>query len=233
MLRDESRPGGGSNSWLCGVGGAWMSLAVSVLLSTTAFAQNPHVYVSGGGIYIMPQDAEVSRPLLFREGGSIELHSALGGVGGVGIDWGGGIRTELEYGRRELELGKLNTRLAATGRPFELELDGDLTTDLLMANLLYVFKPGDMLETSWGGINVYVGAGGGVAWHVLKGANVVNSRDSVVAYQAMAGLSYDLTDALEVRSGYRYVGTGDYKDHGSDVSYDTHGLEFGFLYRFH
>lgn len=140
MLRDESRPGGGSNRWLCGVGGAWMSLAVSVLLTTTAFAQNPHVYVSGGGIYIMPQDAEVSRPLLFREGGSIELHSALGGLGGVGIDWGGGIRTELEYGRRQLELGKLNTRLAVTGRPFELELDGDLTTDLLMANLLYVFQ---------------------------------------------------------------------------------------------
>ncbi len=222
----------GPTASLAGAAVVCVSLFVSVFFTATVFADAPRVYLGGGGMYVMPRDAAVSRPLLFHEGGSIELRSTTGAVGAVGMDWGGGVRTDLEYGFRQLDLGKLKTRLLSTGRPNELELHGNLTTNLLMANAWYVFKPEDVLDISWGGFNAYVGAGGGLAWHRLKGDTVVDSRDSVVAYQAMAGLGYDLTDALEVRTGYRYVGTGDYKDHGSAVSYDTYGWEFGFLWRF-
>ena len=216
-------------SKLCGV--MTVLLVMSLSLTTTAFAQNPRLYLSGGGVYVASQDADVARPLLFQDGAIIEFHSGLGAVGAIGVDWGGGFRTDLEYGRRKVDLGQLKST-DLKGKRLDIEFHADLTTDLLMANVWYVLNLEDVTGISWDGVNAYVGAGVGFAWHELEGSNVVESRDSVLAYQAMAGLGYDLTDALEVRTGYRYVKTVDYKDHGTDLDYSTHGWEFGFLYRF-
>ena len=102
-----------------------------------------------------------------------------------------------------------------------------------MANGYYSFEAGVLRP--------YIGGGIGLVRHdgtlrELSASGVQTAEydedDTVLAYQAMIGIAYPMSEASEVRLGYRYFGTADADFDGTEVSYGTHNIEAGFLFRF-
>ena len=107
------------------------------------------------------------------------------------------------------------------------------------------------IDSGWK-IRPYFGAGIGLARHkaTIGGGYVVSPQgeatpyeggasgnDTVVAYQAMLGIAYPLSEKFEARLGYRYFATGDAEMGnpeviGSKWGYDSHNFEAGILFRF-
>ena len=57
--------------------------------------------------------------------------------------------------------------------------------------------------------------------------------DTVLAMQAMFGVSFPMSERLEARLGYRYFRTRDTGDSdGNGLSYSTRNVEAGLLFRF-
>lgn len=91
------------------------------------------------------------------------------------------------------------------------------------------------------GVKPYIGGGAGygrvkVDNYTVGGVTAVNGKDDVLAYQGMAGVSYDITPKLAVTGEYRYVGTNDATVDGpfgpSKVSYDSNNVLVGLRYTF-
>lgn len=111
---------------------------------------------------------------------------------------------------------------------------GDTSSLSLMANGVLSFLP----NRSW---HPFVGAGIGMSrinaeWKV-NGSRAVNDSDWVFAYQAFAGVSYDLTKNWELTAQYRYFGTqdADFADVDNDKfsgEYASHAILAGFAYKF-
>lgn len=83
---------------------------------------------------------------------------------------------------------------------------GSVDTTFLMANIYYDF-------TQYGAFTPYVGAGVGVGFvnvdYSPSGVGIVDDDDTVLAYQLMAGASYDLSERTAVFAQYRYRATED------------------------
>jgi len=111
---------------------------------------------------------------------------------------------------------------------------GDTSSLSLMTNGVLSFLP----DRSW---HPFVGAGIGMSrisaeWKV-NGNKVVDDSDWVFAYQAFAGVSYDLTKNWELSAQYRYFGTQDpeFSDNSGDKAkgeYASHAILAGFAYKF-
>lgn len=114
------------------------------------------------------------------------------------------------------------------------DASGDTSSLSLMANGVLSFLP----NRSW---HPFVGAGIGMSrisaeWKV-NGSKVVDDSDWVFAYQAFAGVSYDLTKNWELSAQYRYFGTQDpeFSDNSGDKAkgeYGSHAILAGFAYKF-
>lgn len=88
----------------------------------------------------------------------------------------------------------------------------------------------------------YVGAGIGYASvsmndHQTGGTLLLDDSTQVFAYQAMAGLSYDVTDKLSAFAEYRFFATGSGSLHTatqttSDLDYSNHAGLLGIKYSF-
>ena len=135
------------------------------------------------------------------------------------------------------ELKGLSDGVEVSIEDFEAGIDGDMTTLSLMGNGIYSFGEGQLRP--------YVGLGLGLAQHdaTLDGQTITfegeegmieeTSEDDIVfAYQAMAGVGYEMSETTEVRLGYRYFATGDADFDGDEVSYASHNFEAGVLIRF-
>ena len=103
-----------------------------------------------------------------------------------------------------------------------------------MTNGVLSFLP----NRSW---HPFVGAGIGMSrisaeWKV-NGSKVVDDSDWVFAYQAFAGVSYDLTKNWELSAQYRYFATQDpeFSDNSGDRfsgEYASHAILAGVSYKF-
>ena len=51
----------------------------------------------------------------------------------------------------------------------------------------------------------------------------VTTKSTEIAYQALAGVAYPMSEAAEIRLGYRYAKASDY---------GSHNIEAGILFRF-
>ena len=208
-----------------------------------AAANQEGAYVSVGGLYVMPTDSDLSYTQ-----GDLELTAAVpldagpGFTAAIGYGTPHGLRAELEFGYRSSSWSKYED-LKATyhGETYDLDdedSDGDVTTLSLMVNGIMVF------DTS-SGLRPYVGAGIGFAQHEVSGdeaeATVLGTTyvlesfsedDTVLAYQAMVGVTYPISATAEARLGYRYFATGEAEFDDFKADYGSHSVELGILFRF-
>lgn len=142
-----------------------------------------------------------------------------------GYDFGGP-KAELEVGWRSAGLKSLQE---SEGRR-----SGSTSSLSFMANGLYEFLP----KSSW---HPFLGAGLGAArtsarWKNDEGT-FLKDADWVLAYQAMAGVSYDLSRTWGVKVQYRYFGALDSSYTSTDgtvaeIGYSSHSVLAGVTYKF-
>lgn len=112
---------------------------------------------------------------------------------GLGYAFQNGFRFEGELGHRFNQLDTAD----------DLDGGGDVHAWSAMANIFYDFNRG-------GGIEPYIGIGVGAARLNANGADLApalrtfEGEDTVLAYQALAGLGFGLTEQLTLDVGYRY-----------------------------
>jgi len=111
---------------------------------------------------------------------------------------------------------------------------GTAELNAAMANVYYDFGNGRLKP--------YIGGGAGIAEMKMDnisggGATLMDDSDSVLAYQGMAGVSYQLNPCWSVNAEYRYVGTNDAElttpgGATSKVAYDSNNVMLGLTYKF-
>ncbi|WP_168464131.1 acyloxyacyl hydrolase [Wolbachia endosymbiont of Ctenocephalides felis wCfeT] len=131
---------------------------------------------------------------------------------------------------------KLNTAATPVGDGTDVDLDDSLTAIAGLVNVYYDLALDDMPMTP------YVGVGVGAAYinNPLKTA-VSGDKDSGFgfAYQAKAGVSYDVSPEFKLFAGARYFGAyganfdkAAANDKGVKVLYSTIGAEVGVTFNF-
>jgi opacity protein-like surface antigen len=169
-----------------------LATAGALLLAAPAAAQS---YLSGAYTMSRANNPE------YRGGTNFDLDSGHGALiaGGVTI---GGYQLELEGSYRRNSIGGIQTPERTFGA------NGRLETYAVMANLIYGF---DLYSVD---LRPYVGVGAGYARVGIKGFEspelgqaTVSDNDYVLAYQAFAGVSYQLTRSTDVFVAYRYFST--------------------------
>ena len=209
------------------------------------------LYISLAGLHVMPSDIDSS----YQAASGISLARTApldnkpGFAAAVGYEMDSGFRVEIELGDRSASWDKYeNTVITFAGRSIPVggqNIRGSLKTRSLMANGIFA------IDTGWK-IRPYFGGGIGLARHkaTVEGGYVVSPQgeatpyeggasgnDTVVAYQAMLGIAYSLTEKVEARLGYRYFATDDAEMGnpeviGSTWDYASHNFEAGILFRF-
>ena len=215
-------------------------VAAALLALTGAFAapaaaddDGSGLYVSLSGLYVFPTDSDWSETDVDGlSKGKIDLENSIGVLGAVGYGLSTNLRVEFEIGYRALDVDRVTVTVDDGNSANESHSSkGDIRTLSVMANGYYAFGDGRIMP--------YIGGGLGIARH--KGnyeeepGDWLRGKDTVFAYQAMAGVGYGLSETTELRLGYRYFATEDWD--ASDVdklkaSYRTHNIEAGVSVRF-
>jgi opacity protein-like surface antigen len=145
-------------------------------------------------------------------GGEIKTDIGFGIVGAFGWLTDTNWRMEIELGQRQLTLDQV---VSSSGRA---NLDGDLDITTGFVNVLRDFRSESF-------ITPYVGIGIGAAYHELDVSAIdgaspdFGSQNTIsVAYQAMAGLNFEVGDDMDVFAGYRFTGAW-------EPDYDAFALE--------
>ena len=228
--------------------------ALAALLATTflpaaAMAQTGinSAYASISGLYVVPIDSNYSEKIEgYTFSSDLEMDAGFGLLFAFGYGADVGLRGEVELGYRKADFDKFDG-LDIKGDGVDISLDGELSVEgdvntlSLMLNGIYAFEAGRLRP--------YFGVGIGVARHdgtfdeqtvefLVDGEKIAveSAKDSeddiVLAYQGMAGVAYPVSELAEVRLGYRYFATADADFDGPEMSYGTHNIEAGILFRF-
>lgn len=151
--------------------------------------------------------------------------------GSVGYQFGGPFRLEAEVVHRKNDVDNFTsngTRLTGA--------TGDASTLALMVNGFYDFQTGTAFTP-------YVGLGAGYARVSSNGISAtglgatLDDDDNKFAYQAIAGIAYQITPEVALTADYRYFATQDPKFRAStgttiETEYKTHNVTLGLLLRF-
>ena len=134
------------------------------------------------------------------------------------------IEGELGYRKNDLELDQFFGGKA----PSTVRTDGDLTEYTAMVNVIY-----DVPLTEKLSLNIGVGAGVDYADIDFKGAG--SDSDTNFAYQAIAGVTYEINKRLDLTLTYRYlhVESPDFNINGTPVQLDDvekHTVTVGLRY---
>src|SRR3954452_22525479 len=149
-----------------------------------------------------------------------------------GDQWPSGLALEGEVTYRENRLDKVKILGG------HIDLGGDEHSWALMTNAYYNLHTGTAFTP-------YVGGGIGAAFLTIsakpQGAADFNDSETRFAYQAIAGVSYALTERVSLGIEYRYFATTDpsYSDNPGgggtsrvDAEYKTHNVLVNLIYRF-
>lgn len=184
----------------------------------TQAAEGFYVGLQGGASFLSDNEVDAS-----LDGDSettpVEVEFNTGfGVGGVaGYAFPMGLRVESEFTYRRNGLDAVTFTDPAAGIPDPVGADGHFRSFALMANGYYE------LDLGWP-VMPYVGAGIGVARTKIEIDEfsafgtalpaVFDDSDTVFAYQAMAGLAYQLMPSMAVGIEYRFFGSSgpDFED---------------------
>jgi outer membrane protein OmpA-like peptidoglycan-associated protein len=191
-----------------------VAAAIAATFAAPAAAEGPYAGFAGGGNFPRDQDLGNGQGMVGFEEGPL-------GVFGVGYGFASGLRPELELGLRDND----------TDSPGESS--GEVES--MMGNLWVDFPAPGFAPR----LRPFVGAGAGTAEVDFNG--IVDDfgvrhggRESVTAYQAGAGVGYDVRPNLALSLSYRYLQTeperftagGDASRYRSDAV--LLGLHFGF-----
>jgi len=168
------------------------ALFATVFLSGPALGNG--LYLSGGVGASLATDADVT-----GTGISTDIEFDPGPVAMIAMGYGfdNNFRTELELAGRWNDAETVGSTSGT----------GDTTTTSGMINVLFDLDiEGDFVP--------YVGAGLGIANVEDNGIGLVSGStisddDTVFAYQAIAGISYDLSNSISLTADYRYFATDD------------------------
>lgn len=204
---------------------AGASLAGSALAGTPVYSPSPapapstagpYLTVAGGALFL--QDASWG-PL------DVEFDTGWSVNAALGYAFGNGFAVELEsgYGTADVD----NIRLY--GRSFGI--DAEYSQVPIFANAVYMADLTDAL-------GFYIGAGAGAVWSETEALGY-SADDWNFGFQAKAGFSYRVSEAVSLNLGYRFifvvdgVGAGNDFD-GSGVTDDalSHTIEAGVTIRF-
>lgn len=161
-------------------------------------------YISGSAGWSMMGETEASSGILSGDfDDTINLSVALG------REMARNVRGELEvqYQKSDTDSGFI---------------DGDLDTWGFFANGYYDFDMNTMVEP-------YVMAGLGANIHDAE-FNVADDSDFNFAWQAGAGVNFDVTEQTQLFGGYRYQTSTDVEVGATDVDYERHELLVGLRY---
>lgn len=178
--------------------------SAALMASAATFAATPidgwYSSVFGGYTY-MPDNISISTPGLFLDRASYSD----GYNAGLRVGFKSNpLRYEAEYTYIHANLSRFNANNIG-----QIDIDGETTASLAMANVYYDFP--DMVPA----IQPYLGVGLGYAWiqSTLQSGGPDSSigfntgTDSVFAYQATAGFTYNFAECFAVDIAYRYIGT--------------------------
>ena len=137
----------------------------------------------------------------------------------------GGARFEGEVGYQKNDADEFSGGFLGS---LSLDAGGDVDLWRYMANGYYDFNTNSPLTP-------YVGAGLGFAMVSANDISIVgitigSSDDTVVAYQFIAGLGYEITESTSVFVDYRYFATEDPKFDGTDAEIESHNISIGLRY---
>ncbi len=207
----------GLRNWLIAgsIAGA-LGFAGALGLAAPAHAdqRTPAFYLGlGAGINFMP-DADIDGMGIGTEA---DYDTGLAGAITLGFKRADGFRSEFEIAGRTNDVDQLQGMGSA---------DGDVDALTFMGNILYDFQ-------RFGKFKPYVGFGVGLARVRFDGVRpigggLINDHDMALAFQGIAGMSFELTDRFEVFGDYRYMGTADL-----DVQEATSGATVSADYRNH
>jgi OOP family OmpA-OmpF porin len=193
-------------------------LGATALISFAAAANAADVkpYMSGNVQYLLGDNEDsVSR------GAAVKLHEKAG----AGI--AGQVGAKIDNFRVEGEALYLISnidRLTTGGTTVRSDIDAKATA--FMANGYYDFKNDSKFTP-------YIGVGAGTAHMVSSVTSGHSDTANVFAYQALAGVSYEINPHNSVSLGYRYFATEDGKfDSGDKTSFDKNIGEVGYRYTF-
>ncbi|HEX8042603.1 outer membrane protein [Candidatus Deferrimicrobium sp.] len=192
------------------------------ILAVPAFAAGPYVGIEGGATFL--QKAKVT-------GGfpDFDLKTDTGyGLGVVGGFDFGTCRLEGEFAYRK------NENKDVSGG-FTGDVGGDFSSMALMVNGYYDFK---MVSPVF---YPYLGVGIGGARDSLKvenGGTLIDDDKFVFAYQAAAGVAFNVTQELALDLGYKYFATTkpEFEESAgggkAKVEYMSHNIFLGLRYSF-
>jgi outer membrane protein OmpA-like peptidoglycan-associated protein len=165
----------------------WLAAAAAAAVPVAAQAGDAGWYVGAGGGVNWLEDSDVA-------GTSVEFDLGWLGLIRGGYDYGNGWRTELELGYRDNEVDSIDGVSGGSG---------DVTQWDAMINVLYEFETGTMFRPYLG-----VGLGGAdVTMDVAFPGGTLDEGDVVFAYQAIAGLGYNITPEIQLFAEGRFLGT--------------------------
>jgi len=198
---------------------------VAAALAAAAFSSpaSARFYVFGSGMWTSVEDSDVSDSGL---SGTLESESGWGFAGGVGYIIGPHLRSELEMSYRKNDLDRLTVRgfgLNASGA-----VSGDATVWAGMLNAIYDVG-------TWAGFTPYLGLGAGVATidvDITAGGVSASESDLSFAYQGLAGVRYAVTQAVDVKAGYRYFSLLEPRFGTTSADYHSHNFELGVAFKF-
>jgi OmpA-OmpF porin, OOP family len=184
-------------AFACGMG-----LIAAGALSPDALAG--HWYISGhaGAVFLQDAGVQFSSPCACSPStlnADFDTGWGVGGAGGFGFD--NGLRVEGEVTYRYNDLNKIS----ASGTSFALP-DTSVSSLAFMANGYYDIPTG----SKW---TPYVGGGVGLAIDHASadlsssGGPNFSDTEAEFAYQGIAGIGYQITDAVNIGIEYRYFAT--------------------------
>ncbi|MGD2132400.1 MAG: outer membrane beta-barrel protein [Maricaulaceae bacterium] len=196
--------------------------SLAAMVAAPAVAQDGAFYFKGGLGYGMPTEADVVRP---TGDGEIDFKGDLRYMLGAGYDFSNNWRIDLDVVRRSNDGGQVDD-----GSPTSTEI----RSTAVMLNAIY-----DLDRFSR--FTPYLGAGVGLP--MLDGELVgaaygphpaisekVDGHEvgGDLAWQGLAGVSFDLNDRLTADLEYRYIDLGDLEGTGFDFEdVESHDILFG------
>ena len=210
-------------------------LASSILISNSAFADDTgkwYVKLYSGTSTLSDQSAEQTDVASAGASGKIKNDSGFMAGGSVGYNYTNNLSVELAWDYRSND-SKTNF---SDGSRFN---DGDFASNIFFVNGRYTFDP--VAKTN---LRPYIGGGFGYVEEIdvdLKFGGVERSysKNSEMAYQFMAGITYPLTEKIDLDAGLRYVRVDNIKLKGESdsgelrkVDYDPLSLAVGLSYKF-
>ncbi len=153
----------------------------------------------------------------------------------LGKNLGNGFRAEGELGYRQIEIGHATVYAPGGTGISSGNGNGNANAVSFMGNGFYDVQTGTRFVP-------YVGLGIGLAAVTMDGVSVnhtpaVDDSDLVFAYQAMAGVGYQLSPSATIFTGYRYFATAEptFTNAGGDrfqSEFESHNIELGYRLTF-